>query len=235
MSRKQENWNSAYQQRTEIYDIFSRAEDKENKVFKKLKSLFSFKDKTVLEIGCGSCKYTKEAASESKKYYALEISKPLIQIAKQKCKNVKKIKFINCSAEKIPLKDKSIDVVFASWALSAITPISVREKALKEIHRVLKNNGDIWLIENHYTGEFNKVRGRTKKFGFKDSTLFSFVKKYKFNIVSVVKTQFIFTSIKEAKRTLGFIFKEPALNYLKKRNKRKIRHNVAILHKTNFS
>ncbi|MFH1500918.1 MAG: methyltransferase domain-containing protein [archaeon] len=224
-----EEWQETYKDKTEIYEAFSKYEDEGNKVLKKLLEKCSFKDKEVLEIGCGSGKYTSLLAPSSKKYYALEISKPLINLTKEKCKKIKNIKYLNYSAEEIPLNDKSVDIVFASWVLTAMISEEMREKSIKEIQRVLKKGGDIWLFENYLEGEFMDMRDI--KASKKDKAdVRNLITQYKFDRSEVIDTNFFFPSLDSAKKILSFIFGNNALKYLEKHPSPKLKHKVVILH-----
>ena len=107
----------------------------------------------------------------------------------------------------------------------------MKERSIKEILRVLKKNGNIWLFENHWQGEFMALRGRPN-LKFEECDVYPLIKKYGFEIIITVNTNFSFPNLKEAKRVLGFIFKENALNYLEKKPNPKIKHKVVILHRT---
>ena len=224
-----EGWQKTYSKEIEIYDSFSKYEDENNKVLKKLFVKFSFDNKIVLDIGCGSGKYIEFLAPKSKKYYALEISKPLIELAKRRYKKFDDVEFINCSAEKIPLEDNLVDVIFASWTLTAMVSEEMRENSIKEMLRVLKEGGNIWLFENYWEGEFMNMRDRKE---FEKANISNLVKKYGFEISEIVDTNFFFPSLDEAKRILGFVFKENALNYLEENPNPKMKHKVIILHRT---
>jgi len=224
-----ECWQKTYSKEIEIYDSFSKYEDENNKVLKKLLEKFSFNNKIVLDVGCGSGKYIEFLAPKSKKYYALDISKPLIELAKEKYKKFDNVEFLNCSAEKISLENNSVDVIFASWVLTAMVSEEMRENSIKEMLRVLKQMGNIWLFENYWEGEFTDMRNCKK---FVKANINNLVEKYGFKIFEIVDTNFFFPNLDEAKRLMGFIFKEKALNYLKKNPNPKMKHKVIILHKT---
>jgi ubiquinone/menaquinone biosynthesis C-methylase UbiE len=225
-----EQWQESYEKEVEIYDTFSKHEDAKGKLLKSLLKRTSFANKTVLEVGCGSGKYTKLISPRCSKYYALDKSKPLVDIAKQKCKKLKNIKFFNCSAEKIPLEDNSVDIVFASWVLTAMTSDKMREKSITEILRVLKGGGEIWLFENHWEGEFIKLRGlETRK--IEKAGVYPLMHKYGFELIELIDTNFSFPSLNEARRILGFMFGDKAQKYLKKNPTKKLKHKVIILHR----
>jgi len=224
-----ERWQKTYSNEIEVYDSFSKYEDEDNKVLKKLLEKFSFDNKIVLDIGCGSGKYVEFLAPKSKKYYALDISKPLIKLAKKKFSEIDNVEFLNCSAEKIPLEVNSVDVIFSSWTLTAMVSEEMRENSIKEMLRVLKQGGDVWLFENHWKGEFMDMRDRKE---FEKANIDNLVKKYGFEISEIVDTNFFFPSLDEAKRIMGFVFKENALNYLEENPNPNMKHKVIILHRT---
>jgi len=98
-----------------------------------------------LEIGFGSglnLLYYKNLT----KLYALDPSEELYEIAR---KNIAKVSFpvehIQNSAEHIPLPDNSLDFVVSTWTLCSIPQ---PEGALKEVFRILKNDGKFSFIEH---------------------------------------------------------------------------------------
>ncbi|MFK5984243.1 MAG: class I SAM-dependent methyltransferase [Pseudomonadota bacterium] len=66
------------------------------------------------------------------------------------------VKFIKAGAEKIPLADRSIDVVFMFKSFHHI-PIDLMGIALHEIKRILKADGIVYISEPIFDGDFNQV------------------------------------------------------------------------------
>ena len=145
-------WGDLYKQ---LYLDLDNSLTKEN-LFKKLKKFenlmkkmdhllhnemlsLDFKNKICLEIGPGS-----GAHSALLKYYGAKIISADITI--ERCiSTAKKLNFIdgnhlviNCSAEKIPLKDNSIDLVYSNGVLHHADNT---ENCFTEINRILKKNG----------------------------------------------------------------------------------------------
>ena len=75
----------SYKNKTKIYDKFSLAEDYEGKIDKFL--IPKIKNKIVLDFGCGSGRYAKPLAPHSKKYFAIDVTKEKLSLAKKKIKN----------------------------------------------------------------------------------------------------------------------------------------------------
>lgn len=153
LSEKSKN----YYEENDIYEIFSIAEDYPNKIYEYL--LPKIKGKIVLDLGCGTGKFMQKFYNETTKYYGLDLSNKQLNIAKMKI-NSNDVEFICCSAENIPLPDNSIDVIISTWVLGTILEIDRRNKVLDEMKRVLKKDGNIYLVENDIGGEFEEIRNR---------------------------------------------------------------------------
>lgn len=99
----------------------------------------------VLEIGSGSGSNLPFYKNISQ-LYALEPSQELINLAKQRAKNLPfAIQFLNTPAENIPLPDNSVDSVVSTWVLCSVAE---PEKVLEEIKRVLRPGGRFIFIDH---------------------------------------------------------------------------------------
>lgn len=226
----EDNWQKSYQTEIEIYDALSRSEDKGNRVFECLEILYDFKEKDVLEIGCGSGRYTSFIAQKSRRYWALEISEPLLRLAQKRCEDIENITWLHCSAEQIPLPDASVDAVFASWVLTAMPSDAMREAADQEVQRVLRPGGMIWLFENAGEDEFvDRLWGDSA--GTQILTQYLMAELSYFP-VEVVETSFAFADPDITKKVFGFLLGDHAVDYLTNNPKSKIQHRVLILNKT---
>lgn len=153
LSEKSKN----YYEENDIYEIFSIAEDYPNKIYNFL--LPKVQNKIVLDLGCGTGKFMQKFYKETTKYYGLDLSNEQLNIAKEKVKD-SNVEFICCSAENIPLPDNSVDIIISTWVLGTILEIDRRNKVLEEMKRVLKKDGNIYLVENDIGGEFEEIRNR---------------------------------------------------------------------------
>jgi ubiquinone/menaquinone biosynthesis C-methylase UbiE len=224
-----ENWNAAYGEQASSYEDFSRCEDADGLVLLHLFRRQSLGGKTVLEIGCGSGKYTRHLAEQCARYVALDRSAPLLAIAGERCAGLEAITFLQADAEAIPLPDASVDVVFSSWALDGIVPLSARVQAIAECERVLRAGGDIWVVGNHFTGAFMDMRGEDSIAS--DRAGYEFMLAQGFAHVETIETQFRFPSLAEAHRILTFIFGESAARYLREHPVPTLEHRVTLLHR----
>jgi ubiquinone/menaquinone biosynthesis C-methylase UbiE len=222
-----ENWDRAYGEQAAIYEQFSRCEDADDAILPLLFSRTSLAGKTVLEIGCGSGKYTRRLAECSGQYFALDVSERLLEIARRQCAGLNTVTFLQARAESIPLPDASVDAVFSSWALDGIVPLSSREQAIAECDRVLRVGGDIWVVGNHHTGAFMEMRGEHSiaidQFGYR------FMLQHGFEHVETIDTHFAFPSLAESHRILTFIFGDAARRYLEEHPEPRLGHRVVLL------
>ena len=226
-----EQWPRVFEKDVEVYEAFSRAEDEGNRLLDRLLALIAFRNGVVLEIGCGSGKYTELIAPESRRFLAIDSSKRMIEFARNRCRQIGKVRFIHCNAEMMPIPSLSIDLVFASWTISGIVPEEARERAVNECLRVLKSDGHVWLVENDCGGEFMEMRDPASE-GWDRENVAWLTEKHGFRIAERVKTSFLFPSVEDARRTMGFILGESALDYMERNPKLRFSHNVLILHKS---
>ena len=78
--------------------------------------------------------------------YGLDPSKELLDIAKSIAKeNQLEVNFLQCSAESIPLPDKSIDTVLITYTMCTIPDVALSNS---EIMRVLKDDGKLLFCEH---------------------------------------------------------------------------------------
>lgn len=107
---------------------------------------------TALEIGCGSGAFTTfiaRAVGSNGMVYALDIQPKMLEQLKNKLKraenkDIKNIKPVLASAYALPFDDNSLDMVYM---VSVFQEIPDKIKTLKEIKRVLKSGGILFISE----------------------------------------------------------------------------------------
>jgi len=98
------------------------------------------KKNKILEIGCGSGEMTKKLENKAK-ITAIDLDKKQIEEARNKIKNAE---FKIADATKLPFKNNSFDAAYSINVLHHIPPY---EKVFKEIYRVLKKSGTLFLVD----------------------------------------------------------------------------------------
>jgi len=100
----------------------------------------------VLEIGVGSGLNLPFYGASVSEILALEPAPKLIAMAKRLTRaSAVPVRFIEASAEAIPIDDDSVDTVITTWTMCSI-PEAVA--ALAEIRRLLRRNGRLIFVEH---------------------------------------------------------------------------------------
>lgn len=108
--------------------------------------LGDLKKKKILDLGCGLGETSVFFALQNTKVIASDISPGMlacVQKLAQKYKVHTKIKLVESPAEKIPLENESVDLVFGGNVLHHVDIV----KTSKEVRRVLKKGGKAVFIE----------------------------------------------------------------------------------------
>ena len=193
--------SKAYYDDNDFYEIFSIAEDGENKVSNYLKSIS--KDKIVLDAGCGTGKFLNILETSSKEYIGIDLSDK--QLSKAKLKSKKdNTKFICSNLSSINIESNKVDLIVSSWVLGTITDINERISALNELKRILKDDGTILLIENAENSEFEAVRGRNQDTRTKDYN--DWILSNGFTLEETINTYFNFKSLEDAIKCFDVIY-----------------------------
>jgi SAM-dependent methyltransferase len=211
MSDLSEN-SKSYGVESDIYQIFSEAEDYPGYIFEYLKNLMV--NKSVLDLGCGNGKY-------SHLLYPFTIimgadkSWSQVQRARQLTKYVN---FIQADCMALPFVEK-LDYVMCCWMLGTLIHPEKQQQALKEIKKTLKPQGKIILVENDINSDFEKIRGRDKDSRTQEYNYF--LLSNGFSVIKEIDTYFQFENTEVANNTfkaiwgdkIQFELTEPRLNH----------------------
>lgn len=215
-----------YNGQSNVYENFSQAEDAPKKVAGFLCP--KIEGKTVLDFGCGTGKFITEFAPLAKIYLAMDISEDQLAIAKGKAGKFDNMKLIKTDDTKIPLESNSIDVVLAAWVIGSIHNLEIRGEIIKELKRVVKRDGAIYLIENDVGGEFKDIiegEAGNEKTRIKQDWL----EKSGFKKIQSFETNFEFANLENARDVFNAIWGNEISSKI---NSKKITHNVAIYEST---
>jgi ubiquinone/menaquinone biosynthesis C-methylase UbiE len=228
-SSMMEHWEKTYTSDIAIYEAFGAAFDPEGNVWHRVLETLPFAGKNVLEIGCGLGHYAQAIAPQTTSYVALDVSESMLAKARQRTADTANLTFLHADAQAIPLPDASVDLVFGTWAIGAIWPPEAKERAMGEIHRVIKPSGEIWAVETHWQSEFMDLRGPDEQAN--DHQTFLWYQAHDFDLIEAIKAPFVFPSLAEAQRVLGFMFEEKALRYLEHHPSPRLEHGAIIVRK----
>lgn len=150
-----EVWDTIFSGRDLIY---SEKLDSQNKVFEKaktdfLKEIFPIpqKSSSMLEVGCGTGYVSLYFAKRGYKATCVDINKSILKVAQSNFKKEKiKGKFVVASAENLPFKDNTFDVVSSFGLMEHFEDPTL---AFSEMVRVLKKGGILFadIVPNRFS------------------------------------------------------------------------------------
>lgn len=120
----------------------------------------SFAEGVSLDIACGTGEMTYRISCRSKSHYVvgLDISEKMIRWGLKNRSFCSKVSFVVSAGEFLPFKDDSFDSVSVAFG---IRNFEDRISALREIKRVLKNNGLLLVLDTF------RPKSKTLKFLYK--------------------------------------------------------------------
>jgi SAM-dependent methyltransferase len=136
----------------DVYEIENRALDPEGLVLAAMRDLAPWRDRTLVDLGCGSGFWLPNYADEAARVIGVEPDERLVPLAANRDTRVP---VVAGSAEHIPLDDGTVDVVHARFAY--FYPPGV-EAGLAEVMRILRPGGVLVVVDNDQrSGEFAKL------------------------------------------------------------------------------
>lgn len=114
------------------------------------KSLFLIikKGSTILDLGCGSGRFSIGAAQAGFNVTGVDITPDAVNAAKKKAEklDIKNIKLEIGDMTKLSFNEKTFDYVFCPrFSINAVATSFMREKAVEEMLRVVKDGGTVFI------------------------------------------------------------------------------------------
>lgn len=119
-----------------------------------VQKLISFRNKTILEIGCCTGKNTVPNAKTAREYIAIDSDSRVIRYCKKKYTALKQCHFSVENAEKLSFVSGRFDIYFCPWVFNYIQN---RKAFIREMARVLKPRGYAVLIETSEHSDFDEI------------------------------------------------------------------------------
>ncbi|MFT7668422.1 MAG: ubiquinone/menaquinone biosynthesis C-methylase UbiE [Planctomycetota bacterium] len=219
-----ERWPEVYRDSPHIFDRFSRAEDRFDVVAPRLIELARLAGCSVLEMGCGTGRWTRSLASTPRSYAALEPQAGMLQLAQ--AAGADGVSWILGRGEALPVASCSLDRVLATWVFANMRP-KVRARSIAEAHRVVKPGGEIWLLENHWEDDFQELR---RDAGLPvEVEVQPLTEEFGFELVEVLETEMAFESEADAREVLGQILGPRVDEELARSPRVNLVHRVCLL------
>ncbi|MCP4623453.1 MAG: class I SAM-dependent methyltransferase [bacterium] len=116
----------------------------------KIEEFIEFNGKALLDIGCGDGRLTGLLAGKADAITAIDPDESSIEAARR---NINGVDFLVGSGEELEFANETFDIVLFSYSLHHQDCI----KALAEARRVVRQDGQILIIEPHHDGEFTRL------------------------------------------------------------------------------
>jgi len=226
-------WDILYRDYPEVYDEFASVLHSKRWI-DIARKVFSFKNKTIADIGSGSGQSTFELAKFAKLVVGIEPEDSMRKLAIKNARDRKlpNVRFKKGWAENIPLEDNSVDMTVAVTAASFYDADNIRKFA-SEAERITKKGGYVASVEvapKWYGGELASViLGKSRKIDtdyLKDATFTELGFEHR-DYYSIQDYQ----TVSKAVKTYGFIFGRKAIEYLQKHNKTTIKWKFRIYYR----
>lgn len=102
-------------------------------------------NKTVLDVATGTGNLALDLSQTAEKVVGIDLSSEMLEIAKKK-KGKDNLTFLLMDASNMDFNDETFDVVTISLGLHDMPP-EIRTLVLKDVKRVLKKDGKLYLLE----------------------------------------------------------------------------------------
>lgn len=115
----------------------------------------------ILDAGCGNGRTFRLFEGKKIKYYGIDISKKLLDVAKKENGSGK---FILGDVTKLPYKDAFFDVTISIATLHHIPSEELRQKAINELYRVTKSGGIVFIANWYFWKQGHYLKSILKQF-----------------------------------------------------------------------
>ena len=125
-----------------VYDVFELIlSDVRNQITKEINPI----NKSVLDVATGTGSLAIDLSKSAEKVIGIDLSSKMLDVAEKKRKN-DNLSFLLMDASCMKFNDEEFDVVTISLGLHDM-PLDIRTLVLKEVKRVLKRNGKLYILE----------------------------------------------------------------------------------------
>lgn len=181
-------------------------------IVKLVEKNFQNKDIKILDLGCGSGEVTLALAKLGYQGDALDNSRGMLDICRQKLLNYNWNFFLN-EAQNTNLKNDNYDLIIASGLIEYYPSDDI---LLTEINRLLKKNGHLIINVSNKMGYSTCLNSIT--YSFKQNFIFKFIKskifRFKYGIVNFSVRKHNINKFKETLEEFNFqIFQEKYIGF----------------------
>jgi ubiquinone/menaquinone biosynthesis C-methylase UbiE len=110
----------------------------------------------VADIGCGTCAITHHIAQKVKKIYAIDISRSMLDYARQKYNAIHNIEYIHSGFLGLNAHSLNVDAVYTKMALHHL-PDFWKQVALNNISSITKPGGRLLYEDVIFSGDIESI------------------------------------------------------------------------------
>ena len=191
---------------TKLDEWYSAYYDPKKSELKKILKEGKIRNKDVLELGCGTGRITLELAKKAKQVTALDDDQNYLDYLQEKLESNKlnNVKLIKKNINNVGNINKKYDVIVSGWA--GLHYADKKRSIIKDLHKLLKPNGILIIIEAYSNSDYIKVLNAVRK---KESQIIPKQKELKDELYNtfgnvreeIVDSYYIFPNIETAEET----------------------------------
>lgn len=135
------------QSNPDLYEVENRALDPEGHIEAAMRALAPWDGKVVLDLGAGTGYYVPLFHAGARHVFAVEPHGPSrVRIFERAARlGLERVSVLSGSAEDLPLRERSVDIVHARWAYFFAPDC---DPGLQELQRVMRPGGMAFIIDN---------------------------------------------------------------------------------------
>ncbi|WP_245916689.1 class I SAM-dependent methyltransferase [Nocardioides gansuensis] len=130
------------------YEVENRAADPHGRIEAAMASVATWSGRTLLDLGCGTGFHLPRWAETAASVIGVEPHPSLAALARRRTRRLQHVEVLEGTAQALPLRDASVDVVHARWAYFFGPGC---EPGLAELDRVVRRGGSAFVIDNDAT------------------------------------------------------------------------------------
>lgn len=210
-----------YEQNADLYDNLVSHEDYSGNLLVEIERIFPLSGKDIVEMGAGTGRITELLAPVVNSIKAFDISQHMLDFAETKLNklNLNNWEFSVADNREIPVPDNCADLVISGWSIGYFATWKNTdwkkdtEKAVSEMSRMLKPDGLILIIETLGTGHKQPIEPMKEL-----SEYYNHLENKLGFSRSWIRTDYKFSSVEDAEKTVRFFFGDELGDYLRDNN-----------------
>ena len=188
-----------------LYDILQRTTDPDDLIIEKVRQLCPWRERVVMDAGCGSADHALQIAREAHAVVAVDADDRMVQMARHNLATSRggRVGVVAGDIEDLPFADGTFQAIYAFWAYFFGEG---SEAGLAECERVLVPGGRLCVVQNYGGDELSQLWSDSE-FACLEWPSWFLAKGFSRHVVS---TSWCFPSLDEGMSLARFLWGEPA-------------------------